>query len=364
MPSRIAAIIVPRTHRAFYISTAASAIAFVLSLFLSILFIAFSALASGLLTGILSLAWRKQTSTRPGIVSAMDSLLTPPIYTAFLFALLDLSFYVFSTPLAFIIMEVSSVFVMLSVLSVRYSTRLYGDSSYVAANYLRKSSGYLFLLAIAVFLFLDFYTAFLAAPLLMYALSVLLGETGGIISETNALNLKSFGIYLKENQRRMGNFFILLGIVIDILLIPKPGIYNDYILGFFLFLGAVFAIRSAYSSYKISILLMELAREEPFGKHVYYPKSVRDESIDFLIGDAREFLVEGNNNGLVMSLAYILTKYGYEFQKIKQILDGISAYKKPEIVYSRGDITRDIARKEMERRRILLDSAMRSIAGE
>ncbi len=364
MTSIATKFIVPRTGKGFLASLAITVLSAVAGLFLSIFFLIFAVFGAGLILGLLASYLKKIYGSRQEIVSALDSVLSIPLYAAFMLALLDVMFYAGLIPLAFLIMEGSFVFILLSVLSIRHSTKLYRSSNYILANYFRKSSGYLFILAVSVFLFLDFYTSFLAAPMFMFSLSAILGETGGILKETSTTNLKTLGIYLKENQRRIGRFFIFLGLVLDILLIPKPAIYNDYVLAFFLFLAAVFALRSVHNSYKISILLMELSKEEPFSKHVYYPKSVRDENIDFLVGDAREFLLEGNTNGLLVSLAFILTKYGYDFQKIKQVLEAISSYRKPEVIYSRGDLTRDIIRNEMEKRRHLLDIAMQSIAGE
>jgi len=219
-------------------------------------------------------------------------------------------------------------------------------------------------LGFALLLLLYYYTIYLSIPLIFYSIAASISDSRFILRDSSNNMVKGAALYFKESLDRWLTYWVAIGLFFDIIVYPKPSVFNLYIITIFVGLLILIVIRAVYKSYKVSYLLLEEKKDTIFSKHNFIPKVATDETIGFLINNSKEFVLDGKSENILVSLSYLMTLYGMGYQRIVSILDPVIHYRKPEIIYTSTSFAEKTINDERESRSMMLRKVIEAMAGE
>ena len=220
------------------------------------------------------------------------------------------------------------------------------------------------ILGIATILLLYYYTVYISIPLIFYSIAASISDSRFIFRDSSRNMLRGVSFYFKESLDRWLTYWVVTGIFFDVIVYPKPSLYNLYIITALIAVLVFMVIRTVYKSYKVSYLLLEEKKDTVFAKHNFIPKVATDETVGFLINNTREFVFEGKLENILVSLSYLMTLYGIGYQRTVSILDPIIHYRKPEIIYTSTAFAEKTINDEKENRSMIIRKVIETMAGE
>ncbi len=220
------------------------------------------------------------------------------------------------------------------------------------------------ILGIATILLLYYYTVYISIPLIFYSIAASISDSRFIFRDSSRNMVRGVSYYFKESLDRWLTYWVVTGIFFDVIVYPKPSLYNLYIITALIAVLVFMVIRTVYKSYKVSYLLLEEKKDTVFAKHNFIPKVATDETVGFLINNTREFVLEGKSENILVSLSYLMTLYGIGYQRTVSILDPIIHYRKPEIIYTSTAFAEKTINDEKENRSMIIRKVIETMAGE
>ncbi|MGC8505481.1 MAG: hypothetical protein ACP5NK_02065 [Thermoplasmata archaeon] len=361
--SRVVRIFFPETGRQWAINVSVLAVLLILGFFLSFIWSVLFLLLSFSIVQVLRIKGR--IGTESSLRRSFSDLYLYPMMSPVVFLIL-FNVLLEGTALKsyILIMYISALLLASGFLLNRLSYSLDRKAFPSHAIFFGGISRKITILGIATLLLLYYYTVYISIPLIFYSVAASISDSRFILRDSSRNLLKGISYYFKESLDRWLTYWVAVGIFFDVIVYPKPALYNVYIITVFVAVLVLMVIRAVYKSYKVSYLLLEEKKDTLFSKHNFVPRVATDETVGFVINNTREFVIEGKSENILVSLSYLMTLYGIGYQRIVSILDPIIHYRKPEIIYTSASFAEKTINDEKENRSMIIRKVIETMAGE
>lgn len=192
----------------------------------------------------------------------------------------------------------------------------------------------------------QYFLGLVSASFMLYGLSLLMSMIYGplsypfTISAITALILSILslvGIFtgssgfeainnVLRNSRAIVAGFFGIGLLYSILRIPKPSLWNLYILAVFVIIASLIVVYVGYRAYVSSTAFIERMEEEIYEAHRHRISLVNAPELKPLVNAVEDFVKHGKKELLLTYLTFMLSNNGYEFDKIQDILSPLINY--------------------------------------
>ncbi|GGP19527.1 hypothetical protein GCM10007981_03570 [Thermocladium modestius] len=207
-----------------------------------------------------------------------------------------------------------------------------------------------FLLSSLGFLFRSIYGPILY-PFLIASLVYLIASPVSVLSRRLGFDYSS----VKANVAAMSVVGFGLGLFYVLLTIPKPPIYNGYILIAFLLAASISISLVGYRLYAGGVTTVERVMEEFYEKHKREIEVSSSPEFAKLEAAIREFVVNSRKELLIIYLTRELTKDGLSYGEILTYLGDIIQYN-PQVP---GRASKKVIEREINNRMAIISSTLR-----
>ncbi|WP_069807235.1 hypothetical protein [Vulcanisaeta thermophila] len=220
------------------------------------------------------------------------------------------------------------------------------------------------------------FLSLLSTSLILYAFSILFklvykplsypfmisSIAAGLLSLTSLVNTTLDSEVLDNVVKSSGGVtasFFGIGLLYALLSIPKPPIWNTYILMVFVILASLVIIYTGYRAYTGTASFIERVEEEVYEAHKREVNLVESPELTPLIRAVEEFIKHGNKEELLVYLTYLLSNNGYEFEEIRDRLGRLMDYSSIKVQGAR--VSRRVIEAEVMERISLVNELLSDV---
>ncbi len=171
------------------------------------------------------------------------------------------------------------------------------------------------------------------------------GSLGGIIGNSRSLAIAAFGV----------------GLLYSILSIPKPPVWNTYILITFVLVASIAIVYAGYRLYNSGLSVLEGIEEELYETHRREIRVVASPEYALFEEAVKEFIINGKKDKLIAYLVHELTNDGLDYEDIVNRLDRLIKYSG---VTTCGRINKKVLELEVRKRIDLVNDLMSELLGD
>ncbi|MGC9153769.1 MAG: hypothetical protein ACP5GY_08610 [Vulcanisaeta sp.] len=236
----------------------------------------------------------------------------------------------------------------------RFSASYKFEKDYISSS-LKYLSYFFILLGLGYLfgaLYLPLFYPFAAASLVYLLLTPI-----PIINRT----LKS-GLYrILENSRVFAAAAFGVGLLYTVLLIPKPVLWNSYILIAFILIASVIIAYSGYRLYISGLSTIESIEEEIYESHRHDVRVVPSPEYSLFEDAVKEFVTYGKKDKLIAYLVHELTLDGFNYEEILSRLSRLIDYS--SVTIQRRRVSRRVIELEVKERVELVNELINELMG-